>query len=250
MPCLSQRFNRFLTTLNTRNLFVGGRTGCRRIGERNFTTAASRHVEARRHSVPHVQETRREMCSPGTGSLNNQEYTAKILYLQNTYRFVNVLKQFVKVYNKKVHRALDMAPASVTGKQAVDICNHMNERRSRVRVGRVKFIVGQHVRISKKNEIRKGVGTELYLQEIYNLTVIFRTARAVYELEDLNGTLMEGKFYGEELTPDRVTKHSVYEINKILYIRYRYSILEYLVHWIGYRKDFDSWGPAVSVKNI
>jgi len=28
------------------------------------------------------------------------------------------------------------------------------------------------------------------------------------------------------------------------------GILEYLVHWKGYRKDFDPWVPAASVKNI
>jgi hypothetical protein len=30
----------------------------------------------------------------------------------------------------------------------------------------------------------------------------------------------------------------------------RIGILENLVHWKEYRKDFDSWVPAASVKNI
>ena len=80
--------------------------------------------------------------------------------------------------------------------------------------------------------------------------IIHRSPRPVYELEDLNGTLIEGQFYGEELTPVRVTRRSVYKLDKILGKRYRNGILEYLVHWKGYRKDFDSWVPAASVKNI
>jgi len=39
-------------------------------------------------------------------------------------------------------------------------------------------------------------------------------------------------------------------MNKILDKWYRNGILEYLVHWKGYRNDFDSWVPAAKVKNI
>ena len=46
--------------------------------------------------------------------------------------------------------------------------------------------------------------------------VIKRTPRYVYELEDLNKTPIEGQFYQEELTPVRITKHTVYKIYKIL----------------------------------
>jgi hypothetical protein len=44
--------------------------------------------------------------------------------------------------------------------------------------------------------------------------VIRRTPRPVCELADLNGTLIKGQFYGEQLTPVRVTKRSVYKIDK------------------------------------
>ena len=80
--------------------------------------------------------------------------------------------------------------------------------------------------------------------------MINRTPRPVYELEDLNGTSIEGQFYGEELTSVRVTSRTSYKIDKILDKRRRNGILEYLVRWKGYRKDFDSWVPAASVKKI
>ena len=78
---------------------------------------------------------------------------------------------------------------------------------------------------------------ENYTEEIFRICkVIRRTLRPVYELEDLNGTIIEGQFYGEELAPVRHTKHTTYKIDKILDKRYRKGILEYLVRWKGYRK--------------
>ena len=85
----------------------------------------------------------------------------------------------------------------------------MNTRNSRVRVGKVKSDMGQHVRISKE-KIKFPKGSEHnYTEEIFRIVkFILRTARPVYELEDLNGTSIEGPFYVEELTPVRVTKRS------------------------------------------
>ena len=72
----------------------------------------------------------------------------------------------------------------------------------------------------------------------------------MYELEDLNGTLIEVQFYAEELTPVRVTKRAVYKMHNIVDKLCRKGILEYFVRWKGYRKDLESWVPAASVKNI
>jgi len=105
-----------------------------------------------------------------------------------------VLQQFVKAYNT-VHTALGMAPAAVTGKHVLEIWTRMKDRRSRARVGRVKFKVGHHFRISKvKMKLAKG-SEQNYTDEIFRIVkVIPRTPRPVYELEDLKGTLIEGQF--------------------------------------------------------
>ena len=69
-----------------------------------------------------------------------------------------------------------------------------------MRVERVKFNVGQHVRISKeKIKFAKGL-EQNYIDEIFRIVeVIRRTPRPVYELEDQNGALIEGQFYGRSL---------------------------------------------------
>jgi hypothetical protein len=77
----------------------------------------------------------------------------------------------------------------------------MNKRQSRIRTAKAKLRVGQHVRISKeKMKFAKG-GEQNYTTEIFRIVkVIHRTPRPMYELEYLNGKLIEGQFYGEELS--------------------------------------------------
>ena len=50
-----------------------------------------------------------------------------------------------------------MAPSAVTDEHVLDIWTRMKRKWSRARVGRVRFRVGQHVRISKeKMKFAKG----------------------------------------------------------------------------------------------
>jgi len=123
------------------------------------------------------------------------------------------------------------------------------EVRGSVRVAKATFRVGQNVRIRKEKMRFAKAAEHSFSTGIFKVTkVIDRRPRAVYILEDLNGTPIDGQFYHKELTPIRKTDRTSYKRDKIMDRRVRRSIREYLVRWRG--QDFEFWVPAASVKNI
>jgi hypothetical protein len=90
-----------------------------------------------------------------------------------------------------------------------------------------------------------------YSTDIFQISkVIKRQPRPLYEIHDLNDTPIDGQFYQDELLPVRISKQTVYKIDKIIGRRTKHGIRELLVRWKGYPQSFNSWIPASSVKNI
>ena len=131
----------------------------------------------------------------------------KYLTYKNTSRYIDVSPKFVRADNDTVHSATGMAPSRVTDSDVLAIWKRTNSRRRRIRVAKVKFNVGQHVRISKEKMKFAKVGEQTFSTEIFRITkVIERRPRPVYELEDLNKTPIERQFcthHGRDHLQDR-----------------------------------------------
>ena len=109
----------------------------------------------------------------------------------------------------------------------------------------------QHVRIRKEKMNFAKASEHNFSTEIFSFVkVTHRRPRVVYELEDINGSPIDGQFYSEELTPVRVTSRTTYKINKLLDEGVRRDIREVIDSCQVYGWDFDSWIPTASVKNI
>ena len=151
----------------------------------------------------------------------------KYFTYKSPYRYIDVLPKFVKAYNDTVHSTTGMAPSRVTDSDVLAIWKPMEAAREGVRVAKsATFRVGQYVRICKE-KLRFAKVAEIF--KVAKVT--HRRSRAVYELEDLNITPIEGQFYREELTPERITDRTSYKIDKTLDKRVRRGIREYRVRW-------------------
>jgi len=79
----------------------------------------------------------------------------KYLTYKNTLRYIDVLPKFAQAYNDTVHSTTGMAPSRVTDSDVLAIWKRMNSRRRHIRVAKVIFSVGQHVRISLPRSVSR-----------------------------------------------------------------------------------------------
>ena len=161
---------------------------------------------------------------------------------------MEILDDLVKVYNNRVH--------SVTKQKPIDIYLHKKKPymkdSSDIQTDnfyQAKFHVGDYVRISKiKKTFEKGY-TSRWSKEVFKIVFIDTTKRPyMYELQDLLGEEIKGKFYGEELQKTDLKDFSVVE--KIVEERKVKGKKLYLIKYDGYSEKFNEWLTEEQLEKI
>jgi len=114
---------------------------------------------------------------------------------------------------------------------------------------RYKFSVGDHVRISKTKKIFDKGYLPNWTTEIFVISERLPRRPPVYRLKDLQGEVLGGIFYEEELQAVQ-KEDNVYQIEKVLKKRKVKKRLEYFVKWKGYPDKFNQWVLASDVKDL
>jgi len=147
----------------------------------------------------------------------------------NTRRYADVLSDLMHSYNNTHHRSIGMSPAEVDAD---------NERAVRARLYRTKskshrwkYDVGDTVRIAmQRRPFRKGYLCD-WSEEIFEIVNRLPTAPVTYELADLAGEHIKGKFYEAEILKVLKSDDEFFDVDRILKTRKRNGKIEYLVSW-------------------
>jgi Integrase core domain len=124
----------------------------------------------------------------------------KYFTANKTFNYLDILAALTQGYNDSKHSSTGMAPSKVTKSDVLEIWKRMQTRNSKIVRGKVKFHVGQHVRIAKSKDIFKKGYKQTFTSEIFKVTkVLVRTPQPVYEIEDVKGEPILGQFYNYEL---------------------------------------------------
>ena len=110
-----------------------------------------------------------------------------------------------------------------------------------------KFKIGDTVRISRIKGIFEHGFLPNWSEQIYKLREINNSSPVTYILEDLQGEIIVGSFYNEEL---QKTSQEVFRIEKVLRKKKINGIEHGLVKWIGYSEKFNEWLPVSKLQKI
>lgn len=164
----------------------------------------------------------------------------KYMVHNRTERYIDVLDNIVASYNQTIHRTIGMKPDDVTKKNEAEIWRRLYRDGSIQRCDKFKFNIGDHVRIvMRRRPFQKGYEGQ-WSEELFKIAEKIPRNPVVYRITDLNGSLLDGTFYEQELQKVQ-NLDNVFIIEKVIKTRRRNGKTQYFVKWLGYDESFNSW---------
>ena len=172
----------------------------------------------------------------------------KYFYSKGTYKWIDILDDLVYNYNNTKHSTILMKPKDVNKNNEDEVWNTLyGHEVAYLPLPKIK--IGDMVRISKyKSIFTKGYEAN-FTEELFKVTKVIRGDPNLYEIEDLEGEPIIGKFYEEELSVVN-KKDDVYRVEKILKRKKVKGKKMVLVKWLGYDNKHNSWIPESEIQNI
>ena len=150
---------------------------------------------------------------------------------KETNKYIDVLQDLVTEYNETVHSSIKMTPKEAREHGVPHSELPEFDAKSNAKS---KFSLGDRVRLTKKKSLFEKGYTTRWTEEIFIVSKIKGTNPVTYEVTDLNGELVKGSFYEQEL---QKTEQEVYRIEKIL----KRKGSKLYVKWLNYGPQFNSW---------
>ena len=158
-------------------------------------------------------------------AIKNKIYKYMASISKNVY--IDKLDDIVKKYNNTCHTSIKMKPVDVKDNTYIDFKKQVNHKNPKLKVG-------DHVRISKYNNIFAKGYMPNWSEEIFIIKKIKNTVPWTYVINDLNGEEIIDTFYGNEL---QKTDQNEFRIKKVI----KKKGDKLYVKWKGYDNSFNSW---------
>jgi len=157
--------------------------------------------------------------------------------VQNTLKFVPVLQDLVKGYNRSYHRSIKMAPDQVTLANSEDVWETLYGKKKGKKSRKPQLKVGDRVRLNKKfRQFKKGY-LPGWTEEVFVIRSVRPGKVTTYKVEEWDGTSVEGTFYAQDLQKVAVEDDDLFRIHKIV----KRKGDKVLVRWKGWPVKYDSW---------
>ena len=167
----------------------------------------------------------------------------------NTYEWIDVLPDLIKTYNSRHHRSIGRSPNSVTSENEAEVYRHLYPRR-KPKWGK-RLNPGDLVRISRKRHIFEKGYLPQFTEEVFKISRRIDNHRPYrYELEDMAGEDIEGRFASEEIQKIIKADDEIWKIEKIIRKIDRHGEQLYLVKWRGFPDKFNSYVRAEDIIHL
>ena len=132
----------------------------------------------------------------------------KPMFINGNDNWVNILIDAEITYNNNIHSTINMTP--VDGSNNPDTVRYIKEPASQIvssstkikpegKAGYAKHKVGDYVRnLDKRNIFSEGYASN-WSRELFKVNEVLNTQTPTYKIEDMNGEIIEGKKYEQEL---------------------------------------------------
>ena len=163
-----------------------------------------------------------------------KEKMFKYFSANSTRKYINVLDEMVNKYNNTRHSSIKMTPVAASDKKNENIVWLNLNGKVRSKPVKLKFSIGDIVRITKKKAVFEKGYTTRWTEEVFTVSQVQFTDAPTYKITDNNGEEIQGTFYEQEM---QKTNQKIFRIEKVICKLKNKS----LVKWYGYPDTFNSW---------
>ena len=137
------------------------------------------------------------------------------MFINGDGNWVNILNDAVVTYNNNIHSTFNMTP--------VDASNNPDKVKYSFiyRTIKPKLEVGDYVRNADKLNIFFKGYTSNWNRELFKINAVLKTQPPTYKIEDINGEIIEGKYYEQELLKSEFDFESNNKVSESLNIDLR-----------------------------